>query len=310
MKQEFKRSEVIYADDCIKFHKFSETGQRPIVILPPYAGRDGSVCQNKIDALVANGRTVCCIELLPATIATGGFSVADWVNKIDMCVDLTGVDKIDLAGDCQGGTLAAVYTSLHQDRVNKLAITCAPINTRTGQDNPIEKYCKTASMAYHKNLVAIHGGIQSGMMQWIPFAMSNPIPVFWDRHVNQIFNILKCDWEKVEKQRKNDLWHDSPMPIHGTWFLEWLENHFIKNKFYEGTWQLSDGSIPKLPNITCPVFLYQGGADPVTHPQQLLAIGNKISSTEIHAKVFEGEGHTGPFTRKYCLDYFIAEFFG
>jgi poly(3-hydroxybutyrate) depolymerase len=308
MLTEFKGSEVLYSDDYIKFHSFSETGKRPVVILPPYAGRDGSCEQNRIDALVKAGQTVRCVELRQATIATGKFSVADWVKKIDLCIDLTVADKIDLIGDCQGGTLAAIYTALHQDRVNKLAITCAPINTKTGQDNPIEKYMETAYIPLHKLIVDLHGGIQPGMLQWLSFAMSNPIPVFFDRWLKATEHILECDWVKVEQDMANNLWHDSPFALH-SWFTEWLENHFKHNRLYEGTWALTDGSIPNLADITCPLYLYQGGKDPVTHPQQLLDIRNKVASTEIHTKIFDKEGHTGPFVREYCLDYFINEFF-
>jgi poly(3-hydroxybutyrate) depolymerase len=309
MVQEFKRSEVIYEDPCFRIHRFSKTDGRKVVVIPPHAGRHGNIAQRAIDAIVNLGHDVIGMELLPATCATGKLDILGLVNGIKLCVDFSGPEPVDLVGICQGGWVSTIYTILHQHRVNKLALFCAPINTKTGQENVIEEYCKTASMAEHKFRVSLYGGVQPGMFQWTSFAIANPWPVFFQRYFDQFFNIIADDQKEIKKWYRNQGWHDTSLALHGAWFLQAMEHHFIGNELYEGTWDLGNGIIPKLEEITKPLYLYGGEDDPVTSTRQLSDILKKVSSKEKHVKFFKKEGHTGPFVKTECLKYFTDEFF-
>lgn len=308
MRQEFKNSTVVYEDDCIKLHQFSACVGTPAFVVPPHAGRHGNITQNLIDRLVSHGKTVYAYELLPATWATGKLDVAGLVKKLVHCMSLTG-QRVDLLGVCQGGWLSANLTSLYPGLVNRLALFCAPINLRTGEDNGIEKYCENASMAYHRLIVGMSGGIQPGIMQWMAFAIANPIPVFYTRHAKRYQYKLEGNTKALAKWDKENGWYDWFIDLHGGWFLEAMENHFIGNKLWDGTWRLSDGREPSLHDIECPLFVYAGGDDDITHPKQALDIVKRVSSTEIHTHTFEGAGHTAVFVRPACIDYFIHEFY-
>lgn len=309
MRQEFIDSITVYEDDCIKFHQFSEGGGTPVLVVPPHAGRHGNITQNLIDHLVADGKEVYAYELLPAAYKTGGLDVAGLVQKLVLCLKQISEESIDLVGVCQGGWLSAILTSLHPGLINRLALFAAPINLRTGEDNSIEQYCRSASMVHHRIIVAMSGGIQLGVLQWMAFALANPVPVFYTRYVNKLSYIIEGDKEALAKWDKEQGWYDYFIDLHGGWFLEVMENHFIGNKLWDGTWILSDGQVPKLENITCPLFVYAGGNDDITHPAQALGIASKVSSTEVHTHIFEGAGHTAVFVRPACIDYFINEFY-
>lgn len=55
-------------------------------------------------------------------------------NAVDAVRKLSGVDKINLLGVCQGGTLGTIYTALYPEEIKNLATMVAPINfdTRDG----------------------------------------------------------------------------------------------------------------------------------------------------------------------------------
>jgi len=307
--QKFKGSKVVYADDCIKLHKFSSGGSK-VFVVPPHAGRHGNITQNLIDRLVVEDKEVYAYELLPAIYKTRNLDVAELIRKLAHCAKLIGTDPIDLLGVCQGGWLSAGLTSLHPQLVNRLALFATPINMKTGEDNAIEHYCKLPGvMAWHRLAVMMNGGIQLGVMQWMAFAMANPVPVFLTRYADRMRYSLEGNDAALAKWDKEQDWYDYSIDLHGGWFLEAMENHFIGNKLWDGTWTLSDGQVPNLSNIDCPLFVYAGGDDPITHPKQALGIADRVSSTEIHTHTFPGAGHTAPFVRGACIDYFIREFY-
>jgi len=308
MKQEFKNNVVLYQDDCIKLHKHTCQGSgKAVFVVPPHAGRHGNVAQRMIDSLAAEGLRVYWYELLPATTKTGGLSVLGLVQKLRKCVEMIGEESIDIVGICQGGWLSAIYTSLYPESVSRLALFASPIDLKTGMDNAIEDYCKVASIAYHKWVVGFYGGIQPGFMQWLAFALANPIPVFHTRHYNRFLYILQDDKKALAKLDRDDDWYNFYVDLHGCWFLQGMEHHFIGNELYEGTWDLGGGIIPKLENITCHVAVYAGGDDEITHPEQARGILDKVSSGDF--TIFEGAGHTAVFARQSCIQQFINDFY-
>ena len=69
------------------------------------------------------------------------WTVEDWKvlnDYLDACVDHLrerhGVDKINILGICQGGTLSTCYSALHPDKVANLILTVTPIDFHAGQD--------------------------------------------------------------------------------------------------------------------------------------------------------------------------------
>jgi len=310
MSQEFTGSIVLYADDCIRLHGWNISRGNPVLVIPPHAGRHGCIVQRLIDAVVSCNRAVFAMELLPATYKTCKLDVAGLIEKMETCVETIGNEPIDIVGVCQGGWLAAIFISLHPETAKSFSMFASPINTKTGEDNSIEDYCSKGSLDYHKMTVALNGGIQLGSLQWLAFAISNPVPTFYTRYYNLYVHFLRGDSKKIDKWIAENSWYDSPIDLHGGWFIEALDNHFFNNRLYDGTWVLSDGRVPELKNITCPLYIYTGDDDQITHPKQSMDIMNKVSSKDISTKSFENAGHTAVFTRGGCIDYFTSEVLG
>lgn len=308
MSVEYRGNEVVFDNKYFTLHKFNTGANPPIFVVPPFAGRKGTVTQNLINCCVSQGRTVYAYELKSATHQTKDLSVSGLVNILGKCLDIIGAEQVDIAACCQGGWLSSIFTALHPERVRKLALFAAPINTRTGCGNRIEEYCSSISMPTHRFIVGAHGGIQPGLFQWLAFAAMAPTQIFYGRYIDLYSHIVNGRLDAVKKWESVNNWYDSPNNLAGVWFLDALENHFSKNKLYNGTWTVCD-KIVDLSKITCPVFVFAGEDDDITSSEQARGILDKVSSTEKHFINFPGAGHTRVFTGQKELSIFSSMFF-
>lgn len=315
----FKNSTVVFKNPFLALHKFSPGRDGvPVFIFPPHAGRHGCVVQNLIDSIVKAQPDVAvyAFELFSATRETKNLTIEAWLEMLMECQKIIAIEKgsplskIDLIGICQGGWLAAIYASFFPNFTNRLALFAAPINLRSGAENCIERFVQTAKFSDIKNSVEFFGGIQPGFVQWSAFAFANPVPVFFSRYMAEFVAILAEDYAKLDKLLKQSAWYDTPQNLAGTWFLDVLKNHFFENHLWDGVWPVWKGQCAKLENITCPLFVYAGADDEITHPEQAKAILTKASSKTRTFRCFPKSGHTAVFTRKKNINIFLEDFYG
>lgn len=309
-KQEFKRSTVVIETPVSILHQFSIGSGVPIFVVPPHAGRHGNISQNLIDALVLAGYPTYAYELLPATQSTKDTSIADLIEILDRCVEtilhLTQTKRVLIVGLCQGAWLSALYTAKYPHKIVGYVNFAGPINTKTGQDNVIEKYMKTPNVLEKSQaLVRLNNGIQLGIAQWLAFSMVSPQETYLKRWMDIWWYIANGDSEKIKKWQRDNGWHDYTIDLAGNQFLDCLKNHFFHNKLFDGTW-IIDGETYPLSNITCPVHLYAGNDDLITHPQQVFDMADKVSGPS-YKTLFPRAGHTKVFTGKKEIATFIND---
>jgi len=312
MRQEYQGNTTIFEDEYFVLNRFGEGRGTPCFIIPPFAGRDGTVTQNLIDKCVAAGRPTYGYELKSATQETKKLSIAGLISILGECCDMiygeTGEQQVDLIGCCQGGWLASMFTALHSDAVARLAVFAAPINTHSGSKNRIEEYCKTISLPAHRLIVGLNNGVQPGMAQWLAFAAMAPEQIFFGRYLDLLSHIVNGRGKEIDKWEKQNGWYDSPNDLAGVWFLDALENHFCGNRLYAGTWSV-DGTVVNLSNIVCPVFVFAGEDDDITSVEQARGLIEKARSSEKYFVTFPGAGHTRTFTGSKELQQFAELFF-
>lgn len=310
-KQSFKRNEVVVDTPIYTLHKFHKPAAAgtPVFIVPPHAGRHGNIVQRLIDICVEEGRPVYAYELKSATQETKDTSIEDLVSILSSCIWCIG-NPVDLICNCQGAWLGALLTARYPYLVKRYVNFVGPINLHTGQDNIIENYMKRPNvLEYHQKKVDDNSGIQLGSDQWFAFSMVNPWETYIGRFATQAQNLIFNRTKEIEKWENNESWYDDPQDLAGTWFMESLDHHFKNNRIYNGTMPKILGGDVNLKNITCPVYLFGGGADPITHHQQVTDMANVVGSDEIHTVVFPDEGHTSSFVKEKPLKIFKKMFF-
>lgn len=299
----YYNTEIIHETPVYRLHHAKGNGN-PCLIVPPHAGRHGCVTQNLLDC-TREHRNTFVFDLISANQQTKHVSIGDLCTCIDDCINLIGA-SVDLVGVCQGGWLSAIYNALHPDKVNSLALMAAPIDIQAAPDNEIAKACREIPVEYFRAAVCASEGIQPGISQWIAFAMSNPVEVFFSRWSRLMWAILFEDTELVEKLQKNNKWYDSPQDLAGAWYLQAMEDLFFGNKLISGTMVVAGKNIV-LSELNGPVFLYAGESDMITAPEQLFGISKALKKP---AKEFllPKAGHTKVFTGKEELKIFADSF--
>lgn len=314
-KQSFKKNEVLVDTSVYALHKFhgDKVSGAPVFVVGPHAGRHVNIVQRLVDTCVTEGRPVYAYELKSANEENKSTTIEDLVRILRDCVYEIG-QAVELIGVCQGAWLGGLFAARFPTLVTKYANFVGPINTKTDQDNTIEKYMKQPGIIeYHQKKVDDNGGIQPGSDQWFAFSMLDPwetyLGRFFTQQQNLFFGVFNDKTEAIAKWEHNNSWHDDQQDLAGPWFMEVMEFHFRDNRIYEGTMPEILGKDVNLKNITCPVFLFAGGTDNITSTRQVLDMAHVVGSTEIHSVTFEKDGHTNAFNRESSLKTFSDMFF-
>lgn len=286
-----------------KLNKTGDPQNRKLFVVPPHAGRSGSIANKLIDTAVNNNRYVYSFELLPATQETKRTSIYDLVEAIDSYMD----EPMDMVGICQGGWLSAIYTALYPEKVKKLALMAAPIDVKADPLNKITMFCELYPYEYFEFIVNIHDGFQPGAVQWFNFAFVSPPEVFIKRHLDMFNAIINNDQKQIDKLNRNNDWYDKPQDLAGTWFLEAVDNIFINNRLKSNTMVLNNYKVD-LTNINHDLYLYAGEDDEITSPEQLFNIQNIVQSDNINKFLLPQCGHTRVFTGNKELELFNDTF--
>jgi poly(3-hydroxyalkanoate) synthetase len=132
------------------------------------------------------------------------------------------------------------------------------------------------------------------------FSMVDPYETYMGRWFKVWRSFIRGDQEKIDKSLSNNNWHDTVYNL-GYWFLEAMDNHFIGNKLYDGTW-IVNGETVDLANITCEMYVFAGGRDVITSTLQAKGILDKVGSGVKVFTEFEDAGHTLVFAGDKQID--------
>jgi len=291
-------------------HDFSPAGAGDDVIatlvLPPQAGHSSHVVdfapgQSQLTVLLEAGLTsLYAMEWRAATRETRDVTVTDYLDVIDRAVEHAG-GRVNLVGDCQGGWLAAIYASLHPEKVNTLTLAGAPIDFHAG-DSLIAASTTfltgSLGMAPYRTLVALNGGNMSGRAVLSNFILMQPQTEL-GRQLALFENV--DDPEHVERYRVFEDWFKHTQDIPGAFYLWLVEHLFSGNELIQGR-LVVDGRRADLGAITCPLFLLAGARDHITPPAQLFAAADAVGTApEDVVRRTSAGGHLGLFTGRQAL---------
>src|SRR5467141_1705386 len=134
-------SEVVYEEDRLKLlHYSSDTKphfRTPLVVIYALVNRPYILDLKKGRSVVAHfierGFDTYLVDWGIPTYADRHLTLDDYingymVNVLDYLRERTGVEQVNVLGYCMGGTMSAMFTALHQDRVKNLTLLAAPID--------------------------------------------------------------------------------------------------------------------------------------------------------------------------------------
>lgn len=297
-------NQVIYEHQNLRLRRFPNqdlNAKRPVLILPPQAGHHANIAdysdeQSLVRVFHRYGFDVYVTEWLSAQRQHKHLGIDDHIRLTDEAIEeirrRTGLYKIHLVGECQGGWQAAVYTSLFPEKIASLVVAAAPIDLEA-VSSPMNEYARMP-MSFFRYMAAAGGGIMKGRYILTGFKNMQPEEHYINKY-KRLWNLLEeDDQEGLDRFIRFENWYEYTQDLPGRFYLEIVHDIFKNNGLTKPGYLKLDGKSVDLSKIDCPLVIMAGKKDHITPPEQAFALKHlvKTPAHDIIEILTEG-GHIG-----------------
>ncbi|MCH7969197.1 MAG: class III poly(R)-hydroxyalkanoic acid synthase subunit PhaC [Thaumarchaeota archaeon] len=227
----------------------------------------------------------------------------DYVNGyLDNCVEFvkreSNVDKVSLQGYCTGGTMAAIYSSLHPENVKNFIAT-APVIDGWKDTTVVSNLVRHIDV---DKFVEIVGNMPPEFMYYC-FSILKPFEQGVEKYIKFFKNI--DDKNFVDNFMRIEKWLSDTPPIPGELFRQWIkdiyqDNLLIQNKMNVG------GKNVSLRNIKMPLFTQVAVGDHLVSPECSMPLHYSVGSEDKTLKVYP-TGHVGMIASSFSQKKILPE---
>jgi polyhydroxyalkanoate synthase len=292
-------SEVVYEENKLRLlHYESRTeSQHDVPILVVYAlinkpfVLDLQPDRSVVRTLLDQGFDVYLIDWGEPSTLDVHLTLDDYVNRyIDNCVDVvsdrSGQDAINVLGYCMGGTMSAMYASLHPEKVRNLALMAAGL-CFTGTGGVLEKWGEQEHYS-PKAVTDTFGNVPAEFLD-TGFALMDPVDNFVTKYVRLYDNVENEEF--TENFARMERWLDEGIDVAGATYRQFLEDIYQENKLATNDLEL-DGKRIDLGNIDMPVLQIVGEYDHLIPPEASTPFNELVGSDDVETFEFP-TGHIG-----------------
>ena len=292
-------SEVVYTENKLELlHYESLTDEQhatPIIIVYALINKpfildlqpDRSVVRRLLEA----GHDVYLVDWNEPSKLDQHLTLDDYVNRyIDNCVDVvrerSGQDRINILGYCMGGTMTAMYTALHQEKVRTLGLMAAGLCfDDTG--GVLELW---GDDEYYdpRDVVDTFGNVPAEMLD-VGFALMDPVANYVSKYVRLYDNIENDDF--VENFARMERWLGEGIDLAGEAYVQFLEDIYQENKLYNNELHLN-GKHVDITNIDVPILQITGEYDHLIPSSSSKPFNEVVGSTDTEIIEYP-TGHIG-----------------
>jgi len=251
------RTEVRREDKTVLYHYRPQADTLhpvPVLIIYALVNRPGIADlqegRSLIQSLLQLGIDVYLLDWGYADEADRCLTLDDYVNGyIDRSVDHVraahGLERINLLGICQGGTLSLCYTALHQEKVQNYIATVTPVDFHT-PDDLLSLWVRHVDVEL---LVDAMGNLSGDMLN-LTFLLLRPYSLIGQKYLD----LLKIadNRDKLMNFLRMEKWiFDSPDQA-GNAFREFLQTFYQDNALVPGTARIGGEhtALPEAPRGT------------------------------------------------------------
>ena len=198
----------------------------------------------------------------------------------------TGSEQVNLVGYCMGGTMSAMYASMHQELVKNLILMAAPIDW-SSRDSLLLNW--TDPKYFDVDAVVDTFGLIPPQFLGNSFAMLKPVANYFQKW--QGFYEKMDDEKFLEDFFAMEVWSNDNIPISGEVYRDFVKYGFQQNRLVQGTFPVGNRKI-NLGNITCPVLSLTADADHLVLPCQSTPLKEHVGSTD-YTEMSVKAGHIG-----------------
>jgi polyhydroxyalkanoate synthase len=207
-------------------------------------------------------------------------------GMVDFIRERTGTDRINILGYCMGGSLTAMYTALHPEKVKNLIMLAAPFDW-SNRDHLLAKWCEARVFDVDRIIDAC-GNAPPEMLQG-SFQLLKPVSNLVGKYLTFYENLENEKF--LEDFFAMETWLNDNIPVAGEVFRRFVKCCMQQNQLIRGALQIGGRSVD-LRSITCPVLNLTAENDHLVPPGQSLPLNDAIGSTDRTAVRFPA-GHIG-----------------
>jgi polyhydroxyalkanoate synthase len=290
--------ELVYRVDKVALYRYTrETPAKfatPIVISYALVNRhdmlDIQPDRSFVRNLLSQGFDVYIIDWGYPTKADKYVTLDDYVNWflndiVDFVRKNNGVEKVNLMGICQGGTISIIYSALHNDKIKNLVTLVTPVDFSTN-DGLLFRWSKNINF---DRLVDTYGAIPGEFLN-NGFSMLKPM-----MKVNKYMGVLDImqDKEKVLNFLRMEKWiNDSPDQA-GECFRQFMKDLYQGNKLIKGELVVGNQKV-SLKDVNMPVMNIYAAEDHLVPPAATIPLNDHVGTKDNELYKFPG-GHIGVF---------------
>lgn len=208
--------------------------------------------------------------------------------RMDRCIDHVrrehALQRINLLGICQGGTMSLCYTALHQEKIANLVTTVTPVDFHTPGDQ-LSLLCRYVDV----DLVVDTLGNVPGSVLNAAFLSLKPFALTSRKYVDMVD--LLDDETRLRNFLRMEKWiFDSPDQA-GEAYREFIRQFYQQNALVRGEVRIG-GRLVDLGRIVIPVLNVYALSDHLVPPASSIALRDCIGSEDYETLEFPG-GHIG-----------------
>jgi poly(3-hydroxybutyrate) depolymerase len=200
--------------------------------------------------------------------------IDDYLADLNVLVDEIG-SPVDLIGLCQGGWMALVYAARFPDKVRKLVLAGAPVDTKAAP-SLLSSLAHSTPTEVFEELVRLGNGLVLGhkvLQFWGPASTEGEDI---GRLLQSKEPVGSPSLARIENSFRD--WYAWTVDLPGVFFLETVERLYKRNEIASGTFRAL-GRIIDLASIHCPMFLVAARDDELVAPPQLFAAERLVGTS-------------------------------
>lgn len=288
---------IIYQQDKLVLYRFKRATEpdNPVPLLIVYAlvNRpymiDLQADRSLVKGLLAGGLDVYLIDWGYPDRADQFLTLDDYINGyLDRCVEAIRrrhrVDKINVLGVCQGGTLGLSYSAIHPEKVKNLITMVTPVDFHT-PDNLLSRWVRHIDVDL---LVDTMGNVSGELLNWT-FLSLKPYRLMGQKYLEMVDAL--DDPKATENLLRMEKWiFDSPDQA-GEAFREFIKDFFQANKLIKGELRVGGREV-SLTNLVMPVLNIYASQDHLVPPSASIPLREYVGTDDYSELSFPG-GHIG-----------------
>ncbi len=293
-------SAVIYEEDRLKVRHYLGSKKprhhTPIVFIYALVNRpyilDLKEGRSVVASFVEQGFDTYLVDWGVPTPADRHLTLDDYingymVNVLDHLRERTGHDQVNILGYCMGGTMSAMFTALHPERVRNLILLAAPIDF-SAQDGLLNVWSRAENFDVDK-FVDAFGNCPPELLQ-ATFLLLRPVGNLLEKPIN-FYEHLHED-RFIDDFLTTETWLNDNIPVPGEVYRQFVKYLYQQNLLTQNRMPVGK-RIVNLQDITCPVLNIMAGKDDLVPCSQGTPFTDLVGSKDRRTILLQGSGHIG-----------------